>query len=111
MSSFGSWKAGVGSWEVTGYRVHRGGVASGLRRDAASPWRQVEKCAAGVPTGGGTVSTRSPGSSGHTHDSRPAPGRPKPEPPLAGTRRTRIFPGVGRGAVDLMRAPALSVDP
>src|SRR5690606_3912066 len=57
------------------------GAASGLRRDAASPLRQCEKCAAGVPIGGGTVSTMAFESPGQTLDSRQAFGKPEPEPP------------------------------
>jgi hypothetical protein len=76
--------------------------ASAPRRDAASPLRQLEKCAAGAPDRGGAVSPRSSETAVCPTDWAPACGLPKPERQAAGHRRKRIFAGVGRGVPDAL---------
>jgi hypothetical protein len=62
-------------------RLDGAGAVSGQRRDAASPRRQVENCAAGVPIGGGALSTLAVESPVQARDPRQARGSPEPEPP------------------------------
>jgi hypothetical protein len=62
-------------------RLNGAGAVSGQRRDAASPRRQVENCAAGVPIGGGALSTLAGESPVQARDPRQARGSPEPEPP------------------------------
>ena len=63
----------------------------GPRRDSASAYRQLEKCAAGAPIRGGADSPRTSGTLGRPTDWAPAFGSAKPERPSAAHRRRRFF--------------------